>query len=690
MKTNLDNIRISKKDIQLKKSSVFKLSLLVVAIVLIFNIFNIKAYATILSDEQYAAIKSGEVFYKTKDGIAKKAIGLNTKVSMQITGIVNRVRVEQTFKNPDDYWTEGIYLFPLPDDAAVDHMDMKIGDTIITGEIKKKEEAKKVYETAKAEGKKTTLIEQQRPNLFTANVANIPPKGEITVIIEYQQKVQLDSNNFSVTFPMVAAQRYLPLDENNNLQNKSDINLIQTVEDKNNPIDRPVDFSINLKAGFEIDKIESAYHEIDIDKKDDNYFIKLLKTTQANKEFSLSWQAKKTQEVQMKLYTQKAANREFGLLMVTPENDIYKYKEDYKPKRELIFVIDSSGSMSGTSIIQAKKALGLAINRLGDNDRFNIIDYDNNFQYLFPTAKNVTKSTLQEAGRFISNIKADGGTQALEPIKFALNSKNENSKEYLRQIIFITDGLISNEEAIFKEVKNDNGDSKLFTISIGSAPNTFFMKKVATFGKGTFTHIGKESEVSEKMDILFKKIENPSLTNIKIDGVDLKISDLYFGESVFYSFEAKSIPETIKISAQTANGKYEKTIKSDIQEKNSGLDILWARNSIEELTNLYYTTYDTNKKEQLKELITNIGLTHHIVTNFTSLVAVDKTPVREKEKILKTKNVETKIPDGWKLYDAQVPQTATNSMLYLTIGLIFILISLIYLKIIGLKNEKII
>ena len=680
MQNNLENIKIEeelKKNIARKISN--KLGLLVNILILVMLLSTIKAYA-VLTNEQYDQITNGEMFYKNIDGKYSKALGLNTKVSMNITGIINRVKVKQTFKNPDNYWTEGTYLFPLPENAAVDGLKMIIGQSIIIGEIKEKVEAKKIYEQAKKEGKKATLVKQNRPNLFTANVSNIPPLGEITIEIEYQQKVSYDNEEFAVTFPMVAPQKFF--------HNKANKNLVQAVENKNNLVQRPVDIDVSLKAGFEINNIESPYHKINtknIDK--ETVKIYLENTIQANRDFKLTWKAKKNNDVQAKVYTQNVNGRDFGLLMITPPNELYKIQDTQN--REVIFIIDSSGSMQGTSINQATLALEMAIKRLKKGDKFNIIDYDTNYNPLFKTAQSVNDLTSVLAKKFIDNIKADAGTQALEPIKYALESLNKDSNKYLRQVIFITDGQLGNEQAIFKTVKTNLKSSKMFTIAIGSAPNSFFMKKLAKFGKGTFAHIGNQKEVTKQMNIFFRKIENPSITDINIDGISLEVSDLYYGESVYHSFEAKEIPKKLILKGKNIRGVFEKELTLLNAGLASGIDKLWAKESIDKLMNAYYIEYDSNKKNIIKSYVTSIGLSHGLVTNFTSLIAVDKTPSNIQKQINKTKQVQTKIPKGWKLYDANIPQTATNSTLFFLMGLFLIAIGAIVYKFEDYRNEKI-
>lgn len=650
------------------KGAIMKQNLLLLCLLTITLVCKVNANLTY---EQYQNINNGTIFYKDLNGAMIEGITLDTKVTMNITGIINRVKISQIFKNKEDFWTEGKYLFPLPTNASVDSLKMRIGDSIIEGEIQLKEVAQKIYESAKQEGKKATLVEQERPNLFTAKVSNIPPKGEIEVIIEYQQKVKYDNKRYSVLLPLVAAQRYFPSTTKvtGMLINPKDLNLMQTVEDPNNPISRPVNIEISLDAGFEVEKIESPYHTIKHTKNDQSYTISLIDSIEADKEFELVWFAKQTKEIQTTLYTQNKDEKEFGLLLVTPPNKIY-LENQKKVKREVVFVVDKSGSMGGTSIVQAKQALQLAIQRLNPQDKFNIITYSDNYNTLFLKSQHAVKLSLALAEDFVNNIEAEGGTEALEAIEYGLTSVSDDSGEYLRQVIFITDGELSNEQEIFQAIQKNLGNSKLFAISIGSAPNRFFLEKAASYGKGTHISIGNLFEVTDKMVEFFNKIENPSLSDIKIDGIDLQISDLYYGESIYYSFVAKSLPKEINLSGNINGKPYSKRLKLEEKTEASGIDKLWAKDNIEKLMQLYYVSNLTGQ-ETIQTYVEKLALTHHLVSQFTSLVAVDKTPARDKKQILKLQQVQTKIPQGWTLYNAKIPQTATDSLFLMMIGTLF-------------------
>jgi Ca-activated chloride channel family protein len=328
------------------------------------------------------------------------------------------------------------------------------------------------------------------------------------------------------------------------------------------------------------------------------------------------------------------------LMAIPPKNEVFKRSD--RP-RELIFIIDSSGSMSGDSMRQAKDSLYNALERLKPTDRFNIIDFDSEFEPLFDSAMMASKFHLSEARGFIRKIDADGGTEMYNPIDFALKSRDSESKNYLRQIVFITDGQSSNEASIFNNVSYNIKNDRFFTIGIGSAPNSYLLTKLADFGRGAFTYIGSQQEVSQKMNRLFEKLESPALTDIQVNfppeitselAKDV-IHDLYAGETITAAFKMNALPDSLEITGKTIDGEFNKTITIDKISGTSGIDILWASRKIDRLTDIFNNTFSSKATELAKKDVTEIALDYHLVSRFTSLVAVDITPVRpENEKLI--------------------------------------------------------
>ena len=603
--------------------------------------------------------ESGSMIFKFPGMPSIMQMALDTKVQMDITGNINRVTVEQTFINPSNDWAEGVYVFPLPEDSAVDQLRMYIDDRVIEGQIHEKKAAKKIYEKAKKEGKSASLVEQQRPNIFTTSVANIAPGGTITVAIEYQQAVLIDNNTYSIRFPMVVGDRYIPgipiktpidslgvAPNTHEVEDASKItppseNIISYFFDQKYETYLPVTIEINLMAGFEIDSLRSGYHKVNtVDINQNTKHITLDDSYQADRDFELTWSASQTDEPEIALFTQQKDDNLYLLLMATPpKDDVFKVSN--RP-RELIFIIDSSGSMSGSSMTQAKKALINALDRLKDTDRFNIIDFDDSFYPLFDSAMPAIDMNKSNAKRFLNKVSADGGTEMLSPISYALRSRDANSKNYLRQVVFITDGQAGNETSIFNSVETNIKDDRFFTIGIGSAPNSYLLTKLADFGRGAFTYIGSQSEVRQKMDDLFVKLESPALTDIKVSfppeinaelALDV-IYDLYAGETITAIYKMNALPNSLAITGKTIDGDFSKNITINSSKNTKGLDILWARRKIDRLTDIHNNAYTSRVENLSKKDIIELALEYHLVSRFTSLVAVDITPVRPESELL--------------------------------------------------------
>jgi len=607
---------------------------------------------------------SGSMLFKFDDDTSIMQIALDTSVKMDITGNINRVIVEQVFSNPSDIWAEGVYVFPLPEDSAVDRLRMFVDERVIEGQIHEKEEAKKIYEKAKSEGKSASLVEQQKPNIFTTNVANIAPGGTIKVAIEYQQAVSISNNRYSVRFPMVVGDRYIPgaptYTPDNSLgvsfnttevKNASKItpiseNHVRELIDENYETSLPVRIDINLNAGFDVASVNSTYHKIKTESLNQtSKYITLSEAAQLDRDFELTWSANMSYEPEVTLFAQENDNNIYLMLMaIPPKNDVFM-KSD-RP-RELIFIIDSSGSMSGSSIRQAKDSLYEALERLKPTDRFNIIDFDSNFEPLFDSAKTATNNHMNQARSFIRKIDAEGGTEMFNPIDFALKSRDSESSKFLRQIVFITDGQSGNEEAIFNNVSYNIKNDRFFTIGIGSAPNSYLLSKLADFGRGAFTYIGSQKEVSQKMNRLFEKLESPALTDIQINFppeitselAKEVIYDLYAGETITAAFKMNALPDSLEITGKTIDGVFNKTIAIEKLSNTSGVDILWARRKIDRLTDFYNNTYAQSNKDSAQRDITDLALDYHLVSHFTSLVAVDITPARPENEELITQAI---------------------------------------------------
>jgi Ca-activated chloride channel family protein len=597
------------------------------------------------------------------DGGYVEAPRLNTDAAITVTGTIARVVVTQRFENPSDRWLEGVYVFPLPEQSAVDALHMEIGSRVIEGEIKGRSEAQQLYQAAKDNGQKASLIEQERPNIFTNSVANIGPHESIIIRIEYQETVRQDGGVYSLRFPLVVAPRYNPAPSNVDVVDYGGKHLPNDpVPDRDRisppvldpsqaPKINPVSISVKLNAGFVLGDVTSSFHKITLSRTGDETATLTLADgmVPADKDFELVWLPKTAAVPQTALFHEIVNGEDYLLAMVTPPS------LDQAPKqlpRELIFVIDNSGSMAGTSISQARQSLLLALDHLRPGDKFNVIRFDDTMDVLFASAVDATPENLATAKNFVSKLDAEGGTEMLPALKAALKDVDASDNSRLRQVVFLTDGAVGNESELFHEIADHIGRSRLFTVGIGSAPNTYFMRRAAELGRGTFTEIGSEDQVLERMSALFAKLEKPIMVGLKAswpDGTQVEawpdpLPDLYAGEPVVLSAKASSMNGELHFSGTFDGKPWTAALKISDAIDGAGVAKLWARSKIAALEAKAYTNPNARGIEKDIEAV---ALEHHLVSSQTSLVAIDKVKSRPDGEAVSSVDMPLNLPDGW-------------------------------------------
>jgi Ca-activated chloride channel family protein len=611
-------------------------------------------------------VKAGSLLLKsTEGGKYLEAPRLATDFNVTVSGPTARTIVTQRFENPADGFVEGVYVFPLPENSAVDTLKIIAGNRVIVGEVKERQEAKVIYETAKASGQAAALLEQERPNLFTNSVANIGPHETVTVQIEYQETIKQTSGTFSLRLPLVVAPRYMPAPIVQSVDFSSDgfgVTVNDPVPDReriNPPVldpkkyapVNPTTISVTLNAGFELGEVKSLYHAIKTDPQ--SKVISLAdENVPADKDFAIEWRAAGTAP-QAGLFTETVNGKNYLLGFVTPP--MAPVSEVSKP-RETIFVIDNSGSMEGPSMVQAKDSLIYGLSQMKSGDLFNVIRFDDTMDQLFPDAVSADKGNIDRAIAFVSRLNANGGTEMIPPMRAALQDTRTSDTSHLRQVVFLTDGAIGNEEQLFATISKGLGRSRVFMVGIGSAPNSYLMTRTAELGRGTFTHIGEAAEVTARMQDLFSKIGSPVVTELKAEllGNSARITpdmlpDLYRGEPVLLMAEAKDLGGSLKISGNIGTQPWEVTLPISKAAKGDGISKLWARRQIadfEVASTLGTLTYDDANKGILA-----MALVHQIVSSQTSLVAVDKTPKRPAGEKLTRADIPLNLPAGWN-YDS--------------------------------------
>jgi len=596
---------------------------------------------------------------------------ISTQYKIDITGIIAQVNIKQTFQNETENWiSEGMYAFPVAKNAAVDQMKLTIGKRVLVGEIHEKKHAEQIYETAKNQGQTASIIKQYRPNLFTTEVANIMPNETIKVEINYQQTLLYDSGHIDFRLPLAIKNRYMQerylVDSDNTLQ---DTDLPKSTTNIKNS--RSIE--INLEAGFELSELVSLYHNVDIHNENIYQTIKLNDTHLYDKnDFVLRWFPTVGNEPQAAMFSEKRGNNEYVLLMLLPP----KSYETIDQLREVVFIIDTSGSMHGSAMNAAKDALYFALTQLSPNDKFNIIEFNSHTQALYNQSVIANPENLNKAIDFIDSLKSDGGTNMGPALAQAM--KDTVDKNYLKQIIFITDGSVGNEAQLFKQINQQINDARLFTVAIGEAPNNYFMNKAALIGRGTYTNISNLSEVDKSMNDLFVKITSPALTDIYIDWNTeaqqnpVVIPDLYNDQPVIVTARLDQFNKDIVLSGYKNKHTFSNSFILNKDGQSKGISKLWARNQIEDLTDDYMLSAQTNN-ELVKQQITEIGLKYHLVSEFTSLVAVDKNPELSRLVAIQAKDIH----QIQSIEQVSFPQTALGWKWQIILGLIFIVLAFI-------------
>jgi len=605
----------------------------------------------------------GELILRDDDrGITIVAPQLDTDVTMAVSGLINRVVVRQRFENVDDGWVEGIYVFPLPENSAVDRLRMQVGDRFIEAVIEEREAARQAYEQAREAGQTASLLEQERPNIFTTSVANIGPGEAVVVEIEYQQVLTYDSGVFSLRFPLVVGPRFTPGAE---LIASSDpaaaIEAVERAIDAERisspvlhpsfgPIN-PVTIDIEIDAGFPLASVTSATHAIATQALDGFRMAIALAEAEvpADRDFELTWSPHVGDAPGAGLFTEPGPDGAYyALLMVMPPDTDAPAIEP--PAREATFIIDTSGSMEGTSIVEARAALDLALQRLRPIDRFNVIQFNDEPHALFDGPVEASPAAITVARRYVKALEAEGGTNMLPALKLALRSAVDG--DHVRQIVFLTDGAIGNEADLFETIRRDLGERRLFTVGIGSAPNGYFMTKAAEYGRGTYTYIDTVSEVEAEMTALFEKLERPVVTDLAVvwpDGATVESipsnpPDLYAGEPVILSARLDQLEGHVGISGRRGEDEWILTVPLDAGAGHRGVGALWAREKIDELTDSLFAAADPTA---VRADVVAIALEHGLVSEYTSLVAIDVTPRRPGGEPLATSEMPTNLPDGW-------------------------------------------
>jgi Ca-activated chloride channel homolog len=615
-----------------------------------------------------------------------------TTAAVNISGVMADVLVTQVYKNEGKKALEAIYIFPASTRAAVYGMKMTIGKRIIEAKIKKRDEAREVYEQAKAAGKSASLLEQQRPNVFQMNVANIMPGDEIKVELKYTELLVPTDRIYEFVYPTVVGPRYCetPISETKSAK----IDKLNTpIGALRNPAQRRVkdpeassgsltrgsntpaagaapsekwvenpylhqgelsatkfDISVTISAGLPIrdlactsHKVNSTYNNLSTVK------VSLDKSEiqGGNRDYILRYRLA-GDKIQTGLLLFQGEKENFFVLMMQPPKRITNANI---PGREYIFIVDVSGSMYGFPLEISKKLLKNLIRGLRSTDCFNVLLFSGGSSLMSETSVPATADNIQKAIYLIERQHGGGGTELLPALKRALSLKKPEN--YSRTIVMATDGYVTVEEEVFDLIRNNLGNANMFTFGIGTAVNRYIIEGMAHVGLGEAFVIEKQEKAEAEAARFRNMIQSPVLTQVKVDFDGFQTYDVepiaipdVLAERpvlVFGKWRGKA-QGTITLSGITGEGKYSQTLNvGDFKPEvnNTALKYLWARQRIMLLSDYNMLRSDDKR---IKE-VTDLGLTYNLLTAYTSFVAVDS-EIRNKGGKLTTVKQPLPLPEG--------------------------------------------
>ena len=578
----------------------------------------------------------------------------HTEVGVDISGFIARVTVTQEFGNPYTEPIEAVYTFPMSDRAAVDAMTMTIGDRVIKGMIKKREEARQIYEAAKRAGKTASLLDQERPNIFTQWVANVLPGSKILIEISYVEYLKHEEGEYEFSFPMVVGPRYIPggtmpvpQQADGTVSRVPGTPQVPDAERITPPVTpegtragHDINLTARVDAGMAIQDVRSELHEVDIERPGESQAVIKLKNKNEipNRDFVLKYKLA-GKGIGDAVLTHADARGGFFTLILEPPARV---TADQVTPKEMIFVIDSSGSMRGFPIEKAKKTMRMCIEQMNPNDTFNLVSFSGGLGYCFSGPVPNSAENRRKAFEYLDGLEGSGGTEMMPAIRTALEGQNDGKR--LRAVCFMTDGFIGNDMAILDAIQKNARTARVFSFGVGNGVNRFLIEGMARAGRGAAEVVTLESDGDAAAKRFHERTQNPVLTDITVDFGNLPVEevlpdpeaipDLFSSQPVVLKGRYHgSAQGSITIRGNTAAGPYERTVAVDLPAAAAEHDMLaplWARARIDWLMDRDWLGIQQGHPEaKNKEAITQLGLNFSLVTQFTSFVAVEEKVITE-------------------------------------------------------------
>ncbi len=588
----------------------------------------------------------------------------HTSVVADVPGSCARVKVTQEFVNPTRDKIEAVYVFPLPNDAAVDWMEMKVGERTIRADIKERQEAKRIYQQAREQGHVAALLDQERPNIFTQSVANIMPGEKVTVTISYLQILGYEDGYYEFVFPMVVGPRYMPGTPTGNtgVGMAPDTDQVPDASKISPPITpegtragHDISVQVNINSATPLSDVISVQHKIDLKHRGKTGATVSLKSndTIPNKDFILRYSAGgKGIETGILTHTRADGDGFFTLILQPPARP---QSSQIIPK-EMIFVIDSSGSMMGEPIEKAKETMDLCIRQMNPYDTFQLMSFANDVTKCFDKPQPNTPDNQIIGLSFLRDRLGSGGTEMMKPIQESLGLPADPTR--MRIVCFMTDGYVGNDMEILDAIKKNLGDARVFSFGVGSSVNRYLLDGMAKVGKGAAEYVTLGEPGAEPANRFYGRIGNPMLTDIKVDWGGLPVTqiypetapDLFSGRPLIIKGRYSNAGSgKITISGKHGDDIWSQTIEARLPKedvRHPALPTLWAREYISDLMDQDLLGIQRGKPNtEIKDSIVKCALDFRLMSQYTSFVAVEEKIVTQGGKPVKIQ-VPVEMPQG--------------------------------------------
>ena len=584
----------------------------------------------------------------------------HTEVTLDVSGSTLQARVTQRFSNPFDAPIEAVYAFPLPEDAAVNAMAMRIGDRVVQAEIMRRDAARETYEAARDQGQAASLLEQERPNVFTTSVANVRPGRPIEVTLEYVVTVPYVDGSYELAFPMTVGPRFVPGSPTGHggtgwapdTDRVGDASRITPPVAPRGRSGHDIALRVNLDAAIPMADPVSPSHAIAVRRLDPRRARVDLAGRERipNRDFVLRW-AVAPRTVESGVLAHRSDPQAPGYLSLVLHPNPAPPTEEITPK-ELVFVLDTSGSMSGQPMDLSKALMRKLIDDLHPDDTFAVLRYDDEASALSPAPLANTPANRARARRFVENLNGSGGTDALGGVRAAFDYPRDEGR--LRVVVFLSDGYIGNDREVLAEVQRRIGPARLFGFGVGSSVNRYLLEEMGRLGRGTTAVVTLGDDPESQVEAFYRRLQSPYLTDIAVDwgglavrgGLPDPIPDLFAGQPL--QIRARYLRPgsgTVRVGGRLAGRPFERSLEVTLPERDEdhgAIASLWARARVAQLERQMHDGPDERAEEELVQ----VALAHSLLTRKTAFVAVEHRVVTGPQGTPRLVPVPNELPEG--------------------------------------------